>query len=63
MWAALRTLSPPYRRVLILYYYEGFKAREIASILGVPIGTVLGRLARGRAKLKDMIAAEEACTP
>lgn len=47
MWAALRTLSPPYRRVLILYYYEGFKAREIASILGVPIGTVLGRLAAG----------------
>ncbi len=63
LWAALRTLSPPYRRVLILYYYEGFKAREIASILGVPIGTVLARLARGRAKLKDMIAAEEACTP
>lgn len=59
LWAAIQELPDHSRRVLILYYYEGFKAREIAGILGVPLGTVVGRLARARAQLKQRWTAEE----
>lgn len=52
-------LPESYRRVLILHYYEGFKAREIAGILGMPLGTVLVKLSRGRSKLKTIMTQEE----
>lgn len=41
------------RQVLVLYYYEGYRANEIAGILGIPISTVLMRMSRGRQKLKQ----------
>lgn len=53
--AAVNSLPPLYRAVIFLYYYEGYQAAEIAEILGVPAATVHTRLARGRAKLKDML--------
>lgn len=52
---AVNTLPPHYRIVIYLYYYEGYRADEISAILGVPIGTVHTRLARGRAKLKKLL--------
>jgi RNA polymerase sigma-70 factor (ECF subfamily) len=48
------------RKVLILYYYEGFKAKEIARVLSMPAGTVLVNLSRGRAKLRALLEREEA---
>lgn len=53
--SAVNTLPPHYRAVIYLYYYEGYAAGEIGKILGVPTATVHTRLARGRAKLKELL--------
>lgn len=53
--AAVNTLPPHYRAVIYLYYYEGYQAAEIGTILGVPTATVHTRLARGRAKLRELL--------
>ncbi len=45
--------------MIYLFYYEGYQAAEIASVLGVPTATVHTRLARGRAKLKDILGGTE----
>ena len=55
MLAAVNSLPPHYRAVIYLFYYEGYQAAEIGKILGVPTATVHTRLARGRAKLKDIL--------
>lgn len=47
----LKKLSPVYRDVIYLYYYEGYKINEIASITGVSINTASSRLKRARKKL------------
>ena len=49
----LETLPPSYREVLILREMEDMSYREIADIVGVPIGTVMSRLARGRQSLQS----------
>lgn len=56
---AVEQLAPHYRAVIYLYYYEGYQAAEIGHILGVPIATVHTRLARGRAKLKDLLGGDD----
>ena len=48
----LKELSPSYREVVDLYYFENFDYREIADILRIPIGTVGIRLSRAREVLK-----------
>lgn len=53
--SAVNTLPPHYRAVIYLYYYEGYAAGEIGKILGVPTATVHTRLARGRARLKEIL--------
>lgn len=53
--AAVNQLPAHYRAVIYLFYYEGYQAAEIGAILGVPTATVHTRLARGRAKLKDIL--------
>ena len=52
---AVNELPAHYRCVIYLFYYEGYQAAEIGKILGVPTATVHTRLARGRAKLKDIL--------
>ena len=42
------------RHVLILAYYQGLKYREIADILGIPVGTVKSRLHAALVKLNEM---------
>jgi RNA polymerase sigma-70 factor (ECF subfamily) len=49
---ALEALAPEYREVIVLHEVEGFAYREIASIAGLPLGTVMSRLARARGKLQ-----------
>jgi len=51
LWSALEELPTDHREVLLLVCLEGFAYREAASILGVPIGTVMSRLARARRSL------------
>jgi RNA polymerase sigma-70 factor, ECF subfamily len=49
----LRKLDPDQLDVLLLYAWEELSYEEIATALGVPVGTVRSRLARARARLKQ----------
>jgi RNA polymerase sigma-70 factor (ECF subfamily) len=53
--AALATLRPEFRAAVVLRDLCDLDYGEIADALGVPIGTVRSRIARGRAALADMI--------
>lgn len=53
---AIDELRDDYREALLLWGVEGLKYREIAEIVGVPIGTVMSRLHRARKILADKIA-------
>ncbi|MGH3173959.1 MAG: sigma-70 family RNA polymerase sigma factor [Streptosporangiaceae bacterium] len=52
---ALRQLSGDFRTVVYLADVEGYAYREIASIMGTPIGTVTSRLHRGRRQLRQLL--------
>jgi RNA polymerase sigma-70 factor (ECF subfamily) len=49
----IATLPQEFREVLILREMEDLSYRDIAQVTGAPIGTVMSRLARARAQLKD----------
>jgi RNA polymerase sigma-70 factor (ECF subfamily) len=49
---ALASLPEPYRHVVLLFDVEGFSYKEIAQMVGVPIGTVTSRLHRARRALR-----------
>jgi RNA polymerase sigma-70 factor (ECF subfamily) len=53
----LRALPADYREVVVLRELHECSYREIAAIVGVPIGTVMSRLSRGRRLLQARIAA------
>jgi RNA polymerase sigma-70 factor (ECF subfamily) len=55
---ALRTLVEDQRVALLLVVLEGLTYREVAEIQGVPIGTVMSRLARARAQIKSYLDGE-----
>ena len=55
---ALAEMPEPFRVVVILFYFEEFSYRQIAVQLGVPIGTVMSRLARAKAYLRTRLRAE-----
>jgi RNA polymerase sigma-70 factor (ECF subfamily) len=50
---ALEALPVAYREAIVLRELEGLSYREIAEIAGIPIGTVMSRLARARRQLQD----------
>ena len=52
---ALRSLSHSYRETVILRDIEGFTYEEIAETLGINVGTVKSRLARGRHELRQRL--------
>ena len=49
---ALAALDEKYRIIMILFYSEGYRIREISDILKIPESTVKTRLQRGREKLE-----------
>ena len=52
----LQRLSPEQREVLLLVGVEELGYQEVARVLGVPIGTVMSRLSRARARLRAEMA-------
>jgi RNA polymerase sigma-70 factor (ECF subfamily) len=50
--AALEDLAVEFREAIVLRELEGLSYKEIADIAGVPIGTVMSRLARARKRLQ-----------
>jgi len=55
---ALGCLPVNYREVVLLCDMEEMQYKEIAQMLGVPIGTVMSRLARGRKMLRELLTAK-----
>lgn len=53
---AMNALSPDFRLAVYLADVEGFSYKEIATIMGTPIGTVMSRLNRGRNQLRTALA-------
>lgn len=53
---ALASLPPDFRMAVILADLEDFSYKEIAEIMGTPIGTVMSRLHRGRRQLQGLLA-------
>ncbi len=50
---ALDALPEKMREVIVLHEIEGLAYREIAEVIGVPIGTVMSRLSRARERLQQ----------
>jgi RNA polymerase sigma-70 factor (ECF subfamily) len=53
---ALEALPDDYRMVVLLADLEDFAYKEIAEIVGCPVGTVMSRLFRGRRLLRKSLA-------
>ena len=52
---AIDRLPEPYRMPVLLAGLEGFSYKETAAMLGIPIGTVMSRLHRGRKMLQKLL--------
>jgi RNA polymerase sigma-70 factor (ECF subfamily) len=57
---AIEELPVDFREVIVLRELEGFSYKEIAAVIGTPIGTVMSRLARGRERLLAVLGPESA---
>lgn len=53
---ALAAIPEDFRMAVYLSDVEGFAYREIAEIMGTPVGTVMSRLHRGRGQLRDKLS-------
>ncbi len=52
---ALAALKPKSRAAVVLHHYHGYRYREIASILGIPEGTVATRIANGLRQMRKVL--------
>jgi RNA polymerase sigma-70 factor (ECF subfamily) len=53
---AMDELPPEFREAVVLRELEGLSYKEVAAVTGVPIGTVMSRLSRGRGLLRQVMA-------
>ena len=56
---ALNELPDQYRIIVGMFYFEEYSYKQIAQELGVPIGTVMSRLARAKQRLRQHLAAHD----
>ena len=56
-------LPPPFREAVVLRDINNLSYREIAEVAGIPVGTVMSRLARARSMLRAAWNGEEGPTP
>jgi RNA polymerase sigma-70 factor (ECF subfamily) len=54
--AAIQELPVDFREIILLREYEDLSYHEIASVLDCPVGTVMSRLGRARAKLRVLLS-------
>jgi len=60
---ALSCLAPEQREVLLLIALEDMTYADVSRALGIPIGTVMSRLSRGRERLRRAMNGEPVTTP
>lgn len=60
---ALNALPETQRQVVLLVSLEGLTYEEVASVLGIAMGTVMSRLHRGRERLRELLSAHDTNTP
>jgi RNA polymerase sigma-70 factor (ECF subfamily) len=56
MQHALESLSVEFREVMVMREVEDLSYKQIAGIIGIPIGTVMSRLGRGRKQLAEILS-------
>ena len=59
---AVEALPADFREVIVLRELEGLSYKEIAAVAGIPIGTVMSRLARARERLLAILGPSVAQT-
>lgn len=60
---SLARLSEEQREVLLLVVLEDLSYEDAAKVLGVPVGTVMSRLSRGRERLRALLSGDEPAEP
>ena len=60
---ALMQLSPGQREVVLLVALEDLTYNDVSKMLGIPVGTVMSRLSRGRERLRQLLDGEPARSP
>ena len=59
----IAALPPAFREAIVLRDINNLSYREIADVVGIPVGTVMSRLARARSMLRAAWNGEEGSTP
>jgi RNA polymerase sigma-70 factor (ECF subfamily) len=59
LWETVNRLDDEYRMVIILFYYEGMKIKDIAKTLEISEANVKKRLQRARGHLSQMLDRED----
>ena len=57
---ALRHLDPEWRAIVVMHYFLGMPLPEVASMLGIPVGTAKSRLHRSLIAMRIAVSADEA---
>ena len=56
----LQSLTPEHRLTIMLHYLEGYRVRDIAQMLDLPMGTIKSRLRSARISLRKTVDAQDA---